>query len=154
MGPNPTGAVAMTVPAALFALNVSPLTAVAVLGAYAFYQLVENYVIVPRVYGRSMRLTTLSVMLALLVGGLLQGLLGALLVLPLAAAYPIVERIWLGKYLGTHVVTDHAALAESAVTGNERAVEKTVILGEAHDAEPRAAAAPGPVTEETASRRS
>lgn len=135
------GTVAMTVPATLLALTVSPLAAVVVFVAYLAYHLLENYAIAPRVYGRNLRLSTLVVMLALLVGGLLQGVLGAVLVLPLAAAYPIIERIWLSKYLGTDVVTDHTALAASVGTGRQRAVEKSVIRGEAHDATPSAAVA-------------
>ncbi len=126
------GTIAMTVPATLLALTVSPFAAGVVLVAYLLYHLAEVYFIAPRVYGRNLRLSTLSVMLALLVGGLLQGILGAVLVLPLVAAYPIVERIWLSKYLGTDVVTDHTALAASVGTERERAVEKTVIRGEPH----------------------
>ena len=47
----------------------------------------------PRVYGRQLRLSTLAVLLALMAGTTLQGLIGAILVLPLVAAYPIIERI-------------------------------------------------------------
>ena len=40
--------------------------------------------------------------------------IGVLLSLPLAAAYPVVERIWLKKYLGAKVVESHQALDNSA----------------------------------------
>ena len=36
-----------------------------------------------------------------------------MLVLPLVAAYPIIERIWLASYLAPEVVKDHSALAKS-----------------------------------------
>jgi hypothetical protein len=72
-----------------------------------------------------------AVLLALVVGGLLQGVLGAVLVLPLVAAHPIIERIRLATYLGSDVVTDHTVLAASVGTVQEHAVEKSVIRGEA-----------------------
>ena len=106
------GTIAMTVPAALLALVVSPLRAALVIGAYLFYHLIENYLIVPRVYGTQMRLSTLTVLLAVAVGGTLQGVIGALLALPIAAAYPIVERIWLREHLPSDTVPRHEAIEE------------------------------------------
>jgi hypothetical protein len=53
------------------------------------------------------------VLLALLVGGTLQGIVGAVLVLPIVAAYPIIERIWLEDYLAPEVLADHEALEAS-----------------------------------------
>ena len=87
--------------------------------------------IVPRVYGHRLRLSTLAVLLALMAGTTLQGLIGAVLVLPLVAAYPIIERIWLAGYLGAEVLKDHRALAKSDEPGNEGAVD-TVLQGERH----------------------
>ena len=66
-----------------------------------------------------------------MVGTALQGLTGAILILPLVAAYPIIERIWLARYLGHEVIKDHGALAGSADSGNEQVVE-TVLQGEKH----------------------
>ena len=97
----------------LLALTVSPTTAAIVLAGYVGYHVVESYFLVPRIYGQSLRLSTLAVLLALLVGTTLQGLIGAVLVLPLVAAYPIIERIWLASYLAPEVVKDHSALAKS-----------------------------------------
>jgi hypothetical protein len=58
------------------------------------YQELENRVIVPRVYGRVLRLDAVAVTLALLVGGQLGGVLGALLALPIAAGLRmIVEEL-------------------------------------------------------------
>jgi predicted PurR-regulated permease PerM len=54
------------------------------------YQELENRVIVPRVYGRVLRLDAVAVTLALLVGGELLGVLGALLALPIAAGLRMV----------------------------------------------------------------
>jgi len=53
------------------------------------------------------------VILAIAVGGTLQGVIGALLALPIAAAYPIVERIWLRDQLPPDTVERHEELAGS-----------------------------------------
>ncbi len=50
------------------------------------YQELESRVIVPRVYGQALRLSSAVVVIALLVGGKLGGIVGALLALPIAAA--------------------------------------------------------------------
>lgn len=125
------GIVIATAPAMLLALTVSPGAAAAVAGLYVGYHLLEAYVIVPRVYGKSLRLSTLAVLLALVVGGSLQGILGAVIVLPLVAAYPIIERIWLKGYLAPEVIQDHSALARAAETGRETAID-AVLNGEEH----------------------
>ncbi|HEY6064942.1 MAG TPA: AI-2E family transporter, partial [Thermoanaerobaculia bacterium] len=86
------GVVISTVPAVLMAMTVSPVAAGGVLLVFVLYHILETYVIVPRIYGRRLQLSTLAVLLALVVGGTLQGILGAILILPLVAAYPIIER--------------------------------------------------------------
>ncbi len=106
------GTIAMTVPAALLALTISPLRALIVIAAYLLYHLIENYVIIPRVYGTEMRLSTLTVILAITIGGTLQGVIGALIALPFAAAYPIIERIWLRDTLPSDTVERHEELQE------------------------------------------
>ena len=125
------GVITATVPAVLLALTVSPTTAAIVLACYVAYHVVESYFIVPRVYGQRLRLSTLAVVLALLAGTTLQGLLGAVLVLPLVAAYPIIERIWLASYLAPEVVKDHSALAKSEGETHAAVVE-AVLQGERH----------------------
>ena len=125
------GVILATVPAVLLALTVSPATAGIVLACYIGYHVVESYVLVPRIYGQSLRLSTLAVLLALLAGTTLQGLIGAVLVLPLVAAYPIIERIWLVGYLAPEVVKDHNALAKTDGETHEAVVE-AVLQGEKH----------------------
>ncbi len=133
-----------TIPAAIFALTVSPFAAGAVVILYLLYHAFENYVLVPRVYGKRLRLSPLVVMIALLFGGTLYGILGAILILPVFAAYPIIERIWLHEYLSDEVVADHtvleaAAQAESGTDRTDRAVE-AVLQGKEHAAEKLAGA--------------
>ena len=68
--------------------------ALAVLVALVLYQELESRAIVPRVYGKALRLPPSVVLVALLAGGTLLGILGALLALPLAAAVRmIVEEL-------------------------------------------------------------
>lgn len=128
------GIVLATLPAVVLALAVSPSAALTVAVAYVAYHLFETYFLLPRVYGNKLKISTLSVLLALLVGGKLQGIVGAVLVLPLVAAYPIVERHWLRGYLSARVLTDHKALAKAAETGSEVAID-TVLHGEKHASE-------------------
>jgi predicted PurR-regulated permease PerM len=82
-------------PAILLGLMVSPTVAVAVFGYFVAYHVIENYYIGPRVYGGELRLSDLAVIAAFLVGAELGGVLGALVALPLAAIYPVIERVWL-----------------------------------------------------------
>ena len=101
------GTIVMTVPAVLLALIVSPVAAITVLAVYLAYHFIESYLIIPRVYGKQMRLSTLTVLLAVTAGGTLQGPAGAVLILPFVAAYPIVERIWLRDKLPDDTVEKH-----------------------------------------------
>lgn len=79
------GALLACAPAFLAALPHGLTTAIVVLAILAVYQEFESRVIVPRVYGKVLRLPPASVMIALLIGGKLLGVLGALLALPIAA---------------------------------------------------------------------
>jgi predicted PurR-regulated permease PerM len=125
------GVILATVPAALLALTVSPVAALAVLVLYIAYHMFEVYFLLPRLYGSTLRLSTLTVLLALLVGGTLQGIVGALLVLPAVAAYPIIERIWLKRYLSSDVLADHKALERAMESRSDTAIE-AVLQGEKH----------------------
>ena len=56
------------------------------------YQEFESRILIPRVYGRVLRLNPAIVVVALLVGGTLDGILGALLALPIAAGVQMLIR--------------------------------------------------------------
>lgn len=103
-----------TIPAALLALTVSAKAAVIVACSYAVYHGVENYLIVPKIYGNRLRVSTLAVLVALLAASSAAGILGAIAVLPVVAAYPVVERIWLVRYLGREVVNEHKKQLEES----------------------------------------
>jgi hypothetical protein len=63
---------------------------VLVLVAMLLYQEFESRILVPRIYGKTLRLSSATVIIALLVGGKLLGILGALLALPVAAGVRMV----------------------------------------------------------------
>jgi putative heme transporter len=58
---------------------------VVVIASVVVYQEIENRLILPRVYGRVLRLPAWLITIALLAGGELMGILGALLALPVTA---------------------------------------------------------------------
>jgi predicted PurR-regulated permease PerM len=107
------GVILATVPAVLLALTVSFWTAVAVVLFHAAYNIVENYYIAPKVYGRELRMSSLAIITAFAVGAELGGVIGALVSLPVAAMYPTIERIWLGDRLGPATVEAHERIQQT-----------------------------------------
>jgi predicted PurR-regulated permease PerM len=49
------------------------------------YQQIENHVLQPAIYGRTVQIPSLTVLIAVLCGGAVLGLIGALLAIPIAA---------------------------------------------------------------------
>ncbi|WP_238335742.1 AI-2E family transporter [Serinicoccus kebangsaanensis] len=70
---------------ALSALTVSPTLALVVLIYYVIYQQLENYWIVPRIMQRTVSVPGAVTVVAVLAGGTLLGVLGALIAIPVAA---------------------------------------------------------------------
>ncbi len=79
------GAVLSIVPAVIAALGHGTTTAAIVLVAMLCYEEFESRILIPQIYGKVLRLPSSVVFFALMVGGTLMGLLGALLALPVAA---------------------------------------------------------------------
>jgi len=67
-------------------LSLSPAVIIVVLVLMLTYEELESRVIIPRIYGRALRLPSSVILLSLLAGGVLYGITGALLALPVAAA--------------------------------------------------------------------
>ena len=65
---------------------------VAVLIFFVVYQQIENHVLQPLVYGRTVQLSPLAVLIAVLVGAELAGVLGALAAIPVAGTIQVVLR--------------------------------------------------------------
>lgn len=70
---------------ALVALFQDPRLALIVVAYFLVYQQIENYVIVPRVMSRTVSVPGAVTVVAVLAGGTLLGMLGALLAIPVAA---------------------------------------------------------------------
>lgn len=71
--------------------------------ALFIYNQIENHILLPRVYGQTMRLSPVAVLLALLTGGQLFGLVGALLALPIAAAIRVLVEDLRIELPGEHI---------------------------------------------------
>jgi predicted PurR-regulated permease PerM len=80
------GPIIAAIPAVLLALTAGIDAAVAALILYLVVQQVENNVLVPKIQGDAVELHPSVVMVALVVGGAMAGLLGAILALPVTAA--------------------------------------------------------------------
>jgi predicted PurR-regulated permease PerM len=63
-----------------------------VIGFFIAYQQFENHVLQPLVYGRTVQLSPLAVLCAVLVGAQLAGILGALLAIPIAGSILAIAR--------------------------------------------------------------
>ncbi len=80
------GALLTIAPMVLAALPRGTVVVAVVLVVMLAYEEFESRVLIPRIYGRALRLPSSVVLFALLAGGTLMGILGALLALPVAAA--------------------------------------------------------------------
>jgi predicted PurR-regulated permease PerM len=74
----------------------------------------ENYYIGPKVYGDRLRMSNLAVIIAFAVGAEIGGIVGALLALPVAALYPVIESVWLREYLNRDAVETHRRLQRTS----------------------------------------
>lgn len=101
------GFICSALPAVLLAMSVSATAALTVAVLYVAYHLTENYYISPKVYGDRLRLSNLAVILAFAVGAEIGGIVGALVALPLAALYPVIESVWLRAYLKREALETH-----------------------------------------------
>ncbi len=76
----------------LVALSVSLPVAIATAAFYIAYRLLEDYLIVPRIIGHAVSVPATATIVAVLVGGAVMGLIGALVAIPVAAAIDILLR--------------------------------------------------------------
>jgi len=121
-------------PAVLLALTRGPAQALIVLLALMAYSQIETHVLVPRIYGQSLRLSPVAVIVALLMGGQILGIVGALLALPIAAGLRVLVedlRIELpGELAGEsseRAAEEEAEREYAAYTGGASSVESAVL---------------------------
>jgi predicted PurR-regulated permease PerM len=84
------GPIISAVPGVALAFFQSPLQGFLTLALYVLVQQLENNLVVPRVMSRAVSLHPLAVMLALLAGGELMGVTGAILSVPVTAALSVI----------------------------------------------------------------
>ncbi|WP_052172739.1 AI-2E family transporter [Nocardia sp. BMG111209] len=77
---------------AVVALTVSMPVCLATVGFFLVLRLVEDYLLAPRIMGRTVEVPGVVTVVAVLIGGSLLGILGALLAIPLAAAVLLLVR--------------------------------------------------------------
>jgi predicted PurR-regulated permease PerM len=83
-----------------------------VCGVFVVGQLLEGYVLVPRLVGGKIGLHPVAVIFAVLAGGHLFGFLGVLLALPAASVVVVVMRHLLERYRQSELYTEHATPAQ------------------------------------------
>jgi predicted PurR-regulated permease PerM len=103
------GPIIAAIPAVLLALTAGLDAAIAAVVMYTVIQQIENNLLVPKIQGDAVELHPSAVMLALVMGGAIAGLLGAILALPITAAARDVFR-----YL-FHRVDDPPSTPDEAV---------------------------------------
>jgi len=86
------GPIISAVPAVLLGATESPAAIVAAIGLYFIVQQTENNFLVPKIQGNAVQLHPAVVVFAIIIGGSLAGLLGAILALPMTAAFRDVVR--------------------------------------------------------------
>lgn len=111
-------------------------TTIGVLVLMFLYQEFESRILVPRVYGRVLRLHPAIVLVSLLIGGTLGGILGALLALPIAAGVRMLIRELRFDLPGAvpapeeiHQRDDRAAQAYENLSEGATMAEASVIAG-------------------------
>mgnify|MGYP001594411987 CR=1 FL=1 len=89
------GPIASAVPAVLVAVTVSPFLALSVMALYFIIQQVENNIFVPLILRKSVGLSPIVTIFALMVGGTLAGIVGAVLAVPIVLVLQVVLRAFL-----------------------------------------------------------
>jgi predicted PurR-regulated permease PerM len=84
------GPILSAIPAIGVALTVSPATALFVGIFFLVQQQVENHLLVPKIMARQVGVSAGFVIIALLIGGSLLGIVGAILAVPTAAILQVV----------------------------------------------------------------
>jgi len=106
------GPIIAAVPAVLLAATAGLEPVIAALVLYTLVQQVENNVLVPKIQGDAVQLHPAAVMFAIVIGGSIGGLLGAILALPITAATRDVVR-----YLFRRLSPDAPDALAASITG-------------------------------------
>ena len=116
-------------PAVLAAMLRGPVVVVVVLVLMLLYEEFESRVLIPRIYGRALRLPSSVVLFALLAGGTLMGILGALLALPVAATVMMLIEELRVELPGEQEQPVDTLMREADDRGEEEYVRRTAGVG-------------------------
>jgi predicted PurR-regulated permease PerM len=106
------GPIISAIPAILLAATAGIEAVIAAFALYLIVQQVENNVLVPKIQGDAIELHPALVMFAIVIGGSLAGLLGAILALPITAALRDVSR-----YLFRRLSPDEPEALATSISG-------------------------------------
>jgi predicted PurR-regulated permease PerM len=84
------GATLATVVAAGVALGEGLIPCLVVVGVFIIYQQIENHLLQPLIYGRTVQLSPLMVLISVLIAGSIAGVIGALIAIPIAGSLQVV----------------------------------------------------------------
>ena len=102
------------IPAILVAFQVSPWLALATAILYVIVQQLENNILVPKIMERAVGLHPILVMVGVLAGGVLYGILGIVIAVPLVAAMQVLAMRLVLPWLIAQMGDDPEPLAEQA----------------------------------------
>lgn len=86
------GPIVSVIPALIVAASISPLTTLLVALLYLFIQQLENNILVPKVMEKAVGFSPLLTLIAILIGGKLLGVMGALLAVPVTLLFFIIAQ--------------------------------------------------------------
>lgn len=86
------GPIISAVPAVLLALTISPLLALSVAALYFVIQQFENHIVVPFVMKKSVGFSPILTIVAIMIGGRFEGIVGAILAVPAILAAQVIAQ--------------------------------------------------------------
>lgn len=92
-------AISATIVVIVSFLTASVTSGVIVLIFFLIYQQIENHVLQPYIYGRTVKISPLTVLVAVLLGATIGGILGALVAIPVAASLQILVKDFASRNL-------------------------------------------------------
>jgi predicted PurR-regulated permease PerM len=92
----------------LVALTDSVTTAIVVIAFFVVYQQLENHLLQPLIYGRTVRLSPLAILLSVLIGVEVAGVVGALLAIPVGGTINILLEHWRRRRRGAATAGEQA----------------------------------------------
>ncbi|HEX6777401.1 MAG TPA: AI-2E family transporter, partial [Ktedonobacterales bacterium] len=127
-------------PAVIIAFTMSPAKGLLVVAVYVIIQEFEGHTLVPLVMHRVVKLRPLTILIALSIGTLLQGLEGALLAVPFAAVVQVLIVYVLAPWIrsATGGSAHHTTEEEARPPAQSQQDNEALLRADLYDAEQRA----------------